>query len=445
MPFVVQSTLMISRLGTLFALCVCLFGETVKDREGAVREDRSRMENDPLWIYNDWRKGLDEARHTGRPLLVVLRCVPCLACMGIDASVLSEPDLRPLLDEFIRVRVINANALDLSLFQFDYDLSFSTLFFNGDGTIYGRFGSWTHQKNAHDKTTESFKRALEGALALHREYPNNKEALKGKQGKAMPVNDPLDLPELAGKYKRELDWRGKVVQSCVHCHQIGDGVRSLYRKDGVIPRQWIYPMPMPETIGLTLAPNEAATIEKVVPNSIAAQAGVRPGDEVIELAGQPLISSADLSWVLHHAPEGGSLRMRVERSGESRELTLTLPNDWRLKSDISRRVATWPMRAMALGGLLLESLSADERHSRPTPKDQMALLVKHAGEYGIHAAAKKAGFQKGDILVSVDGRTEPITESELIGRLLEKHRPGESVKAIVLRGDKQLQLTLPMQ
>src|SRR4051812_12150838 len=167
------------------------FAETVKDREGAVRQDRSKMENDSSWIYNDWRHGFEEAKSTGKPLMIVLRCVPCMACMGIDAGVLTEPALAPLLDKFVRVRVINANALDLSLFQFDYDLSFSALFFNGDGTVYGRFGSWTHQKNAEDKDTAGFKHALEGALAIHGGYPANQDSLKGKQPWPMPVTDPL--------------------------------------------------------------------------------------------------------------------------------------------------------------------------------------------------------------------------------------------------------------
>src|SRR3954470_9416061 len=96
---------------------VCTSAETVKDREGSVRADRTKMENDSHWIYNDWRKGFEEAKRTGKPLMVVLRCVPCMACMGIDAGVLTEPELQPLLDRFVRVRVINANALDLSLFQ----------------------------------------------------------------------------------------------------------------------------------------------------------------------------------------------------------------------------------------------------------------------------------------------------------------------------------------
>src|SRR3989442_3205000 len=103
----------------IFGACLGLasaFAETVKDREGAVRNDRASVENDTRWIYNDWQRGFDEARRTGKPLLVVLRCVPCRACAGIDAQVLDrETDLAPLLDQFVCVRVINGNTLDLSL------------------------------------------------------------------------------------------------------------------------------------------------------------------------------------------------------------------------------------------------------------------------------------------------------------------------------------------
>ena len=80
-----------------------LRADAVKDREGAVRGDRARMENDARWIYNDVDRGFAEARRTGRPLLVVLRCVPCLSCVGLDAQVLTEPALAPLLDELVFV------------------------------------------------------------------------------------------------------------------------------------------------------------------------------------------------------------------------------------------------------------------------------------------------------------------------------------------------------
>ena len=88
-----------------------------------MRNDRATLEYDARWIYNDVERGFAEAKRTGKPLLAVLRCVPCLSCAGIDASVLEAKSLAPLLDQFVCVRIINANALDLSLFQFDYDLS----------------------------------------------------------------------------------------------------------------------------------------------------------------------------------------------------------------------------------------------------------------------------------------------------------------------------------
>ncbi|MEI2671021.1 MAG: hypothetical protein V9G13_07805 [Marmoricola sp.] len=129
--------------------------------------------------------------------------------MGIDASVLQEATLAPLLDQFVCVRLINANSIDLRLFQFDYDLSFSTLFFNGDGTVYGRYGSWRHQKDPQDKTTLGYQRALEGALALHQSYPANKDSLIGKQGGPTPFKTPVEIPTLAEKYRSRAQLGGQ--------------------------------------------------------------------------------------------------------------------------------------------------------------------------------------------------------------------------------------------
>ena len=79
----------------ILSLCIVSFTSSsfaaaVKDRETAVRDDKKTLENDARWIYNDYQKGFDEAKRTGKPLLVVMRCVPCLACAGIDAGVLTE-------------------------------------------------------------------------------------------------------------------------------------------------------------------------------------------------------------------------------------------------------------------------------------------------------------------------------------------------------------------
>jgi serine protease Do len=437
-------------LPLLFAVTLCAatgaMAETVKDREGAVHKDKAAMENDARWAYNDLDRAFAEGKRTGKPVLVVLRCVPCLSCAGIDASVLTEPELTPLLDQFVCARVINANALELSLFQFDYDLSFSAIVFNADKTIYGRFGSWTHQKNQHEKSTVGFRRSLERALELHKGYPANKAALAGKQSPPSPYQTPVNIPTLDGKYRLELDWQGKVVPSCVHCHQIGDALRTVHRnKREPLPESLIYPMPAPETIGLTLAQDSVGKVESVAADSIASRAGLRVGDDIVSAAGQLIISVADLAWVLHRTSSSGSVPIVAKRGLESVNVSLELPAGWRMKSDISRRVGTWGMRAMATGGLQLEELPDAERSAKALAADSMALRVKHVGEYGKHAAAKRAGFQKEDVLVAVGSWNKRMSEGELIGRLLLAHPAGTAVNATVLRGGQRLELKLPMQ
>lgn len=423
-----------------------LLGDAVKDREGAVRSDKAKMEKDERWIYDDVPKGFAEAKRTGKPLLVVLRCIPCLSCMGIDASVLTEEDIRPLLDQFVCVRVINANALDLSLFQMDTDLSFSTLFFNGDGTVYGRFGSWMHQKNPTHSDLSSYRAALQGVLKLHAGYPGNKETLKGKQPGPTPFKTPVEIPMLAAKYKTVLDWEGKVVGSCVHCHMIGDAYRTWYRdQQKAIPDEWLYPFPGPETVGLQLATDAAAKVLAVDAGSAAQAAGFQVGDEVVSFGGQPPVSVADVSWALHRTTGAAEIPAVVKRDGAEKTLTLALTADWRERTDASKRVGAWPMRGMAAGGLKLADLTDEQRTERGLGKEGMALIAEGVGMYGKHAAAKKAGFLKDDVLVEVDGLKNRLTESQLHAHLLRKRFPGENVDVVILRNGERKQMRLPIQ
>ena len=91
------------------------------------------------------------------------------------------------------------------------------------------------------------------------------------------------------------------------------------------------------------------------------------------------------------------------------------------------------------------NLADEECGQRSLKKDELALLVKLVGEYGKHAAAKKAGFQKEDIIVQMEGVSCRTTEGEVIGHLLQKHQAGEKVKTTVLRGTEHVELSLPVQ
>lgn len=413
-------------------------GAAQNPREKKVRDDRVKVEADGYWVYNDLPKALAEARKANKPVVAALRCVPCEECVKLDDAVVdSDPVLRPLLDQYVRVRVVSTNGLDLSTFQFDTDQSFAVFLLNPDGTVYGRFGTRSHRTNwVGDVSVEGLAKALEAGLELHRGYPANKASLAGKRGPAPAFPTPEAFPSLKGKYGPTLAAAGKVVPSCIHCHQIGDAARDLARAAGrPMPEELLTPYPHPKSLGLVLDPKEKATVKAVEPGSPAAAAGFRAGDILRTLDGQPLVSIADVQWVLHRAaPAGAVLRVNLTRAGKPAELTWRLAAGWRERDDPSWRVSAWGFRRMATGGLLLE----------PTA-DGKALRVGHVGEYGEHAAAKRAGFRKDDVVVSFDGKTGLRREADMFRHALTARKPGEAVPVKVVRDGQTLDLSLPMQ
>jgi hypothetical protein len=404
------------------------------DRKTKVLNDRKAFEGSKDWIYNDLARGIRIARETHRPLMVVFRCIPCEACQEFDDDVARrDPIIRDLLDEFVCVRIPQANAMDLSHFQFDFDLSFAVFFLDPDLTIYGRFGTRSDRPEAEDLSLEGLRKAMAEALRMHRDAGAVKPALAGKQVKASRFATPRDFPGLSGRYKAELDYEGKVVQSCIHCHQIRDAERRLYRTAGEpFPDGVLYPYPDPEVVGLKLGPREMAKVERVTSGSSAGRDGFRPGDEIVSLAGQPLLSIADVQWVLHNAPTTAKLPARVRRAGELINLTMTLDDGWR-RGNISWRPTSWQLRQMGLGGMKLDEPKDEERRQAKIPEDRMALKVGHVGEYGEHAIAKRAGIRRGDLVVAFDGNDRRMSESELFDYTLRWKRSGDTATLTVIR------------
>ena len=67
--------------------------QETKTRDQLVREDLSNFGSLDSWIYNDVERGFETAHKTGKPLLVVFRCIPCEACAQLDQDIV-ERDLR---------------------------------------------------------------------------------------------------------------------------------------------------------------------------------------------------------------------------------------------------------------------------------------------------------------------------------------------------------------
>src|SRR5262249_4668808 len=115
------------------------------------------------------------------------------------------------------------------------------------------------------------------------------------------------------------------------------------------------------------------------------------------------------------------------------------------RGDISWRATSWDLRRMTTGGMRLDNLPAEERARLGLGENVLALRARHVGEHGAHAAAKNAGFRNGDVLVEIDGKSDLLTESQLMTRFANGKRAGDRVPVVILRQAKRLSLEYPIQ
>ena len=433
---IIASTL----FGFLFAIASSstTLGQT---RQQKILGDKLKFEANGTWFYNDLDKGFEAAARLKQPMLVVLRCIPCVDCVKLDDDLIEvNPKLQQLLQSFVRVRVVGTNGLDLALFQFDTDQSFAAFIFNADGTLYGRFGTRSDQTEwKDDVSVEGLGKALEAALELHRNYPANNASLLGKQAEKPLFETPEKIPSLAKRFTSKLDYEGDTVKSCIHCHMIGEAIKSNFRSEqGTIPETWLYPYPHPKNIGLILDPTQCATVKEVTKDSSGDLAGFQAGDQILSMGGQPLLSIADVQWVLHRTPaEGGRVKAKIQRGETKIDLSMQLAKGWRAAEDISWRASSWSFRQMGLGGMSLNTASQEQRSSLGIEDANMALVVEHVGAFAPHDRAKKAGMQKGDILVEYDGKRDLLRESDLLAYSINRVEVGRTVKLRVRRGAEE--------
>jgi len=422
----------------LIAVGVILFLSPSIRAQSELQQSLKDLDIAPHWIYDDLPKALAEAKATGKPILMVFRCVPCPPGRTLDTKVMRpDKELEQLEQKFVCVRIVKTNGLDLKLFQFDYDQSWSAMFINADKTIYGRYGTRASSGKNSDTylSLPSFRKALERALELHKGYPGNKAQLAANIGKDPDYPVPEKIPGLQE--------RGKVVpttrQSCIHCHMVREFIiRARWQENKLSPADlWVYPLP--ERIGLTMEIDDGLRIKAIAPDSPAARAGLSEGDELVTLNGQPLLSTADIQWALHRAPNEGHLAVALRRGGEAITKTVELKGNWK-EGDIAWRASSWYGLRQ---GLKVDPLSLAERKKHGLNADVLALAVK--GLFGKGAPLlQKAGLRNNDVIVAVDGKTAPMTESQFLAYLRLQHGPADSVRLTVLRGGKQQELTIPM-
>lgn len=228
-----------------------------------------------------------------------------------------DPAVARLLDRFVGVRLVQAWGLDLDVFLSDPALTFAGVLLNAEGAVYARFSA---------RDLPALAPALEAALDLHAKWPSNRAELEGKKAPPLPWKRSSDVPVLARKFGPA----GLRGSGCLHCHDVREGVvRSLEDGRLPVPRRLSTPYPTSGRLGFTAEPGVRPRVLDVQKGGAADRAGLKAGDRLRRLGGQPLLTIADLEWALYVAPDEGELAVEIEREGASLASKIPLDRLWR--------------------------------------------------------------------------------------------------------------------
>lgn len=350
------------------------------------------------------------------------------------------------MDKFVCVRKVQMLGVDLSVFQFHGLQTWAVFFLNADKTIYGRYGTSGVRNSERDVSLPGLKKAMKAALKIHEGYPGNKASLAGKTGPKPLAPTPEKLPAAKKNLRPAEMQKGK---GCVHCHQVSDWeYQSVLQSGGEVSDRFLWTYPMPDTLGLFLDPRKRATVRRVASKSSAAKAGFRRGDKIETMNGQPIISIADVQWVLHNAEEPSKISVEVKRRGRTSKLTLELKKGWRRKGGAFERNLTvhWYASA-AIAGMVTKELNSGEKARLGIRPSGLALNIERFPPDFVkqkNQSAVQIGLKKNDIIIEVDGKRGRMSDGEFLAWLLQEKGKGSQVSLKYVRGGRLSQATLSL-
>jgi Do/DeqQ family serine protease len=183
-----------------------------------------------------------------------------------------------------------------------------------------------------------------------------------------------------------------------------------------------------ETLGLRLP--SGALVANVTPNSPSARAGLKLSDLIVAIDGQAVDDPNAFDYRFATRPLGGSAQVDVQRGGKPVKLTIPLET----APDTGRDEITLSTRSPFQG--------AKVANISPAVADELRLDSSIEGvvvtDIADDATAANVGFQKGDIILSVNNQKIAKT-SDLERATRETSRLW---RITLVRGGQQIQVTL---
>ena len=185
---------------------------------------------------------------------------------------------------------------------------------------------------------------------------------------------------------------------------------------------------MREALGLS-ADTNGALINNVIEDTPAEAAGLRNGDVVLQVQGEPVEDARDLTRKVGAFSPGETVRFRILRDGDERTVRVTLAE----RPD-----------ADAMGSGSSSSSDADSERQfgmtvRP-PNDEERDRYSLEGDYGLlvtgvvtDSEASRKGIRPGDVILQVSNR-EVRTYDDLVSGIERARERGRSAVSLYVRG-----------
>jgi serine protease Do len=208
-------------------------------------------------------------------------------------------------------------------------------------------------------------------------------------------------------------------------------------------------------VGITIADangEQGAQVVRVTADGPADKAGLKAGDVLLTYNGEPILGGQQLGRLVWETPPGRRVKVQYVRNGKTAVATLTTapppiparsvdtgsPQNWPpdfgspMLSDIPVPFIAW--RNMLLGV-----------EYEPLTQQVASVLCAHDGvlirAVATGSPAEKGGIKPGDVLTSLNGH--PVTDRQDLGEALRlQNSHGKPIKVDVIRGHKQMQLTV---
>ncbi|MGK6306244.1 DegQ family serine endoprotease [Variovorax sp. DT-64] len=161
---------------------------------------------------------------------------------------------------------------------------------------------------------------------------------------------------------------------------------------------------------------EGALVSSIEKGGPADQAGLRPGDVIRKVDGEPIVASGDLPALIGEKKPGTRITLDVWRQGERHEISARLGDASEKTSAVARNDAPAGQGKL---GLALRPLQPQEKREA---RVDGGLLVEDSG-----GPAALAGVQPGDVLLAINGTPA---------------KSAEQVREVVAKADKSVALLI---